>query len=145
MNLPMMAIEDDLEARIAVAEAALMARQLRLSRRGAALVERVEHSVVRQAGSGLVVTLGALALAWWARRRRPSAAAAAAASAAGESAAAGAEAGALLASLIPLLWPLLPRAWRKFLTLDMASTACNFAAPLLARLFRRRRRTAAGS
>jgi hypothetical protein len=45
-----------------------------------------------------------------------------------------------IASLVPLVWPLLPRAWRRLVTPGMASTGLAIVAPLVARLFRRRGR-----
>jgi len=137
---PLLGASGELDAQIAAVEARLVARQRRVRQRSRALVQRVELGVKRQAGSGLAIAAAGVALAWWAKRRHAATPPGAQPDPAAE--ARGTEAGALFASLIPLIWPLLPAVWRKFLTVDMASSAYAAVAPVLARLFRRRARAA---
>jgi hypothetical protein len=133
----------DLEAEIARAEQAVIARDARIRRRTDLLVRRVRHEAIKHAGGGALLGLGTIALTWWlnrvARRNAPPP----------EAAAAPQEpphtfehlfrdAGITLAGLLPLLWPMLPRAWRRSVAPGTASTVLTFIAPLLGRLFRRR-------
>jgi len=48
------------------------------------------------------------------------------------------DAGILLASLLPMLWPMLPRPWRRTVSPGTAGTVVTWIAPLLGRLFRRK-------
>lgn len=136
--------EPSLDERIALAELAVIRRDARIRLRTDRLVTRVRREAVKQAGVGLLLGAGAIVLTWGlnrlARRHAPSP----------ESAAAEApeptssfedlfrEAGAVLAGLLPVLWPLLPRGWRNRLTPGTAGTLLSFLLPLLGRLFRRR-------
>jgi len=132
----------DLEAQIVAAEAAVIARDDRIRRRTHALVHRTKREIVRHAGSGAAVAVGAGLVTWWLGRHRshdapppgpppdkPS-----------FSEHLVREAGLSLASLIPLVWPMLPRAWRRLVTPGMASSGLAIISPLIARLFRGRRR-----
>ena len=133
----------DLDEQIALAELAVIARDRRIRHRADALVTRVKREALQHAGGGALLGLGAVALAWWLKRRarknpppRPPA---------GEPPH-GLErllrdAGVTLAGLLPMLWPVLPRAWR-LVSPSTAGTLLTFAAPLLGRLFRRKPRPA---
>jgi hypothetical protein len=137
-------IELDLEAEIARAEAAVIARDHRIRHRVDALVVRVKHDAIRHAGSGALLALGTIALAWWLNRLgRRNAPPAQRATATPEQPSHTFEhlfrdAGLTLAGLLPVLWPMLPRAWRRIVTPGTASSVLTFVAPLLGRLFRRK-------
>jgi len=142
--------EPSLDEQIALAERAVIVRDARIRRRTDALVARVKRDAVRHAGGGLLLGIGTVALTWWlnrlSRRNAP----------APEPAAAPQEppptfehlfrdAGITLAGLLPLLWPMLPRAWRRVVTPGTASTLLTFIAPLLGRLLRRKPRESRAS
>jgi len=137
--------EPDLDEQIRRAEEAVIARDSRIRRRTDLLVQRVKSDALRHAGSGVALGALAIALAWWFKRRRKPPAAAAAAPAAAEEDGDHLlrDAGFSLAGLLPLIWPMLPRSWRRGVTPDTASTVLTLCAPLLARLFRRRPKAAA--
>jgi hypothetical protein len=134
--------ELSLDEQIALAEHAVIVRDARIRRRTQALVARVKRDAVRHAGGGLLLGLGTVALTWWlnrlARRNAPP-----------EPAAPPPQeppstfehlfrdAGITLAGLLPMLWPMLPRAWRRVVTPATASTLLTFIAPWLGRMFRR--------
>lgn len=138
--------EPTLDEQIALAEQAVITRDARIRRRTDALVARVKRDAIRHAGGGLLLGVGTVALTWWlnrlARRSAP----------APEPAAAPAhetpstlehlfrDAGITLAGLLPVLWPMLPRGWRRAVTPGTAGTLLTFIAPLLGRLFRRKPR-----
>jgi hypothetical protein len=130
----------DLEAQIVLAERAVLARDARIRRRTGALVARVKHGALRHAGGGLLLGLGTLALTWWLRRRNPpaDAAPAAAPSPPSETESVLRDAGLSIAGLLPLIWPLLPRSFRRTVTPGTAGTVLTFVSPLIARLFRRK-------
>lgn len=141
----------DLEAEIARAEQAVIDRDDRVVRRTGALVARVRHDAIRHAGGGALLGLGTIALTWWlnrlARRHEPPPAPAMASA---EEPPHSAEhlfrdAAITLAGLLPVLWPMLPRAWRRLVTPGTAGTLLTFVAPLLGRLFRRSERPAQSS
>ena len=138
--------EPDLDAQIARAEQAVIARDQRIARRTGALVARVRHDAVRHAGGGLALGLGTVALTWWLKRlSRRNAPAPEPTAAAPQEAPPTFEhlfrdAGITLAGLLPVVWPMLPRAWRRHVTPGTASTLLTFIAPLLGRLFRRKAR-----
>jgi hypothetical protein len=127
--------ELDLDTQIALAEQAVIEREARIRRRTRTIVTRVENGALRHAGSGIFVAAGTVVLAWLlgrrapAPRRRPS-----------EAEGIARDTGFSLATLLPIIWPLMPRAVSARVTPAMASTALAFASPLFARLFRRRRR-----
>ena len=134
--------EMSLDEQIALAEMQVIARDARIRRRSDLLVRRVKHEAIRHAGGGALLGLGTVALTWWLNRlsRR---------NAAPQPAAAPQEpthnfehlfrdAGITLAGLLPMLWPMLPRHWRRIVTPGTASTVLTFIAPLLGRLFRRK-------
>ena len=138
--------EMSLDEQIALAEMQVIARDARIRRRTDLLVRRVKHEAIKHAGGGALLGLGTVALTWWLNRlsRR---------NAAPQPAAAPQEpthnfehlfrdAGITLAGLLPMLWPMLPRHWRRMVTPGTASTVLTFIAPLLGRLFRRRQRPA---
>jgi hypothetical protein len=134
----------DLEAQIVAAEAAVIRRDERIRRRAHSLVHRTRREIVRHAGSGLAVAAGAGLVTWWLGRRHPHQPAPNAPPpdkpTIGEHFVR--EAGLSIASLLPLLWPYLPRNVRRTVTPGTASSVLAVVAPLFARLFRRRRRAA---
>jgi hypothetical protein len=147
-RLPPPAVELDLDEQIALAERAVIARDARIRRRTHTLVVRAKREAVKHAGGGVLLGAATVALAWWLRRR----------SAPPSAAAARPEpetpftfehlfrdAGLTLAGLLPLLWPMLPRAWRRLATPGTAGTVLTFVAPLLGRVFRRKARPAPSS
>jgi len=150
-RLPPPAEEPSLDEQIARAETQVIARDARIRRRTDALVVRVKHEALRHAGSGLLIGLGTIALTWWLNRlnRRNAPPAAPAAAAAGEPSSTFEhlfrDAGITLAGLLPMLWPMLPRSWRRTVTPGTAGTLLTFLAPLLGKLFRRKARKAASS
>ena len=134
-----------LDEQIALAEQAVIARDLRIRRRADALVHRVKREAVKHAGGGLLLGIGTVALTWWLNRlsRRnasPQQAAAAPQDPPHTFEHLFRDAGLTLASLLPMLWPMLPRAWRRIVTPGTASTVLTFLAPLLGRLFRRKQK-----
>ena len=141
-------IKLDLEAEIARAEQAVIARDLRIRRRAHSVVHRVKHEAVRHAGGGLVLGVGTVVLTWWlnrlSRKNAPPQPAAAAPEAQAHSTFEHLfrDAGIMLASLLPMLWPLLPRPWRRTVTPGTAGTLLTYLAPLVGKLFRRRQRQA---
>jgi hypothetical protein len=147
-RLPLPAAELDLDEQIALAELAVIARDARIRRRTDALVVRIKHDAVKHVGSGLLLGIGTFALTWWLNRLNRRNAAPAAAAPAAEAEAPSTfeqlfrDAGLTLAGLLPVLWPMLPRAWRRTVTPGTASTVLTFLAPLLGRLLRRKNRQA---
>ena len=139
-------IELDLEAQIARAEQAVIARDRRVVERSHALVGRVKRDALRHAGGGLLMGVGTVLLTWWinrlVRRHTPaepvSAPAAAPAPESHTFEHLFRDASITLASLLPLLWPMLPRTWRRTVTPGTASTLLTFLAPLLGKLFSRK-------
>jgi len=143
-RLPPHVPELSLDEQIALAEEAVIARDARIRRRADALVTRVKRDALRHAGGGLLLGLGTVALTWWLNRlaRRSAPPPAPAAAPAQEPPHTFEhlfrDAGITLAGLLPVLWPMLPRAWRRIVTPGTASTLLTFIAPLLGRLFRRK-------
>lgn len=144
--------DDDLDARIARAELAVIERDERIRRRTDALVRRAKADVARHAGTGLVVGVGLAAFIWWMRRdRRAQAAAGPAAAPAPQPAGPSMwemlarELGLSLSSVLPMLWPYVPRAVRRYLNPQTAGAVLSFLAPFIARLFRRSPRPNAGA
>ncbi len=144
-------VELSLDEQIALAELQVIARDARIRRRTDALVQRVKHDAIRHAGGGALIGLVTVGLTWWLNRQSRKHAAAQP-----QPAAARAEpphtfehlfrdASITLAGLLPMLWPMLPRAWRRVVTPGTASTVLTFLAPLLGRLFRRRQRQASST
>ena len=155
-NLPMAdnggpVVELDLDTQIALAEQAVIARDRRIRRRTDMVVRRVRTQALKHAGGGLLLGLGTFALTWWInrqnRRNAPPPAPAAAPEAAPHSSFEHLfrDAGLTIASLLPLVWPMLPRAWRRNVTPGTASTVLTFIAPLLGKLFRRKPRQSQAS
>ena len=136
----------DLDAEIARAELAVIARERRIRRRADAVVVRVKHEAIKHAGGGLLLGVGTIALTWWlnrlARKNAPPPQPAAAPAPPPPSTFEHLfrDAGLTLAGLLPVLWPLMPRAWRRVVSANTAGTLLTFLAPLLGRLFRRKPR-----
>ena len=147
-RLPPPVVELSLDEQIALAEQAVIARDLRIRRRADALVRQAKHEAVRHAGGGLLLGAGTVLLTWWlnrlARKNAPAPEPAAAAAAEPPSTFEHLfrDAGITLAGLLPMLWPMLPRAWRRMVTPGTAGTLLTFIAPLLGRLLRRKSRQA---
>ncbi len=138
----------DLEAEIARAEQAVITRDLRISRRAHSVVHRIKRETVRHAGGGLLLGVGTVALTWWlnrlSRKNAPPPQPAAAPDAEAHSTFEHLfrDGGILLASLLPMLWPMLPRGWRRAVTPGTASSLLTFIAPLVGKLLRRKPRAA---
>jgi hypothetical protein len=143
--------EPSLDEQIDRAEMQVVARDLRIRRRTDSLVRRVRHEAIRHAGGGLLLGVGSVALTWWlnrlSRRHAPPPPAAAAAPTEPPSTFEHLfrDAGLTLATLLPMLWPLLPRGWRRHVNPGTAGTLLTFLAPLLGRLVRRKSRRAQSS
>jgi hypothetical protein len=134
-----------LDEQIALAERAVIARDLRIRRRADALVRHVKHEAIKHAGGGLLLGLGTIALTWWLNHLGRKNAPPAPPPEARDDGHATFEhlfrdAGVILAGLLPMLWPLLPRSWRRGVTPNAASTVLTFLAPILGKLFRRKTR-----
>jgi hypothetical protein len=135
-----------LDEQIAMAERAVIARDLRIRRRSQALVRHVKHEAIKHAGGGLLLGVGTVALTWWlnhlSRRNAPPAPPPEPRE---QEPPATFEhlfrdAGVILAGLLPMLWPMLPRTWRRGVTPNTAGTLLTFLAPILGKLFRRKPR-----
>ena len=143
--------EMSLDEQIALAEMQVVARDARIRRRTDLLVRRVKHEAIRHAGGGALLGLGTVALTWWLNRlSRRNAASPQPAATPQEPPPHTFEhlfrdAGITLAGLLPMLWPMLPRHWRRMVTPGTASTVLTFIAPLLGRLLRRKQRPAGSS
>ena len=129
-----------------MAERAVIARDLRIRRRTGALVRHVKHEAIKHAGGGLLLGLGTVALTWWlnhlARKNAPPPAARPPEEEHSSFEHLFRDAAVILAGLLPMLWPLLPRGWRRSVTPNTAGTLLTFLAPLLGKLFRRKPREA---
>ena len=141
MSAPILKL--DLEAEIARAEQAVIARDLRIRYRAETIVHRARREVVRHAGAGLAVGIGTIILTWWLNRlshKNDPPPQAAAAPEAPHFTFEGLfrDAGILLASLLPMLWPMLPRGWRRTVSPGTAGTVVTWLAPLVGKLFRRK-------
>ncbi|HEX4508663.1 MAG TPA: hypothetical protein VH328_01225 [Burkholderiaceae bacterium] len=118
----------DLEARIALAEQAVIERDERIRARAGLIMHRAQHGLLKHTGWGLGAAVGGLALTWFLSHRagrsghhaRPDPM---------ESVAR--EAGFSLAGLLPLIWPFLPGKVKKHVTPGMVSTLMAVATPLL--------------
>jgi hypothetical protein len=131
----------DLEAQIALAEAAVITRDNRIRRNAGLVAHRVKREAVKHAGGGLLIGVATMALAWWINRRRPAAAPAAPAAAPEPPSLFDhllREAGFTLVGLLPMLWPLLPRGFRRHVSPAAASSVLTFLAPFFGRIFRRK-------
>lgn len=140
-HLPATAREPSLDEQIAQAERAVITRDLRIRRRAGALVRHVKHEAIKHAGGGLLLGVGTIALTWWLghlnRRNAPPPAPQARDEAHGSFEHLFRDVGVVLAGLLPMLWPMLPRSWRRGVTPNTAGTVLTFLAPLLGKLFRR--------
>jgi uncharacterized protein YjeT (DUF2065 family) len=147
-RLPPPVVELSLDEQIALAEMAVIARDRRIRHRADALVRQVKYEAVRHAGGGLLLGAGTVLLTWWLNRLArknappPEPAAAAAPEPSPTFEHLFRDAGITLAGLLPMLWPMLPRAWRRMVTPGTAGTLLTFIAPLLGRLLRRKSRQA---
>lgn len=145
-HLPVKAEEPSLDEQIAMAERAVIARDLRIRRRTNALVRHVRHEAIKHAGGGLLLGVGTVALTWWLNRlNRKNAPPAPPPEAARQEEHTTFEhlfrdAGVILAGMLPMLWPMLPRTWRRGVTPNTAGTVLTFLAPILGKLFRRKPR-----
>jgi hypothetical protein len=143
--------EMSLDEQIALAEMQVIARDARIRHRTDVLVRRVKYEAIKHAGGGVLLGIGTVALTWWLKRlSRKNAPAPQPAATTPEEPPATFEhlfrdAGITVAGLLPMLWPMLPRAWRRTVTPGTASTVLTFLAPLLGRLFRRKPRRAQSS
>jgi apolipoprotein D and lipocalin family protein len=115
----------DLGTQIERAEQAVIERDRRFLHNSRALATRVERGFKRYFGRGVLAGAATLALAWfmpWRRHAvmpRPGASGAAAVP---------------WAALIPVVWPLLPPAWRRRVSPSTATMAVGIALPLLSSL-----------
>jgi hypothetical protein len=147
-RLPAPLVEMSLDEQIALAEMHVIARDARIRRRTDVLVRRVRHEAIKHAGGGLLLGLGTVGLTWWLNRlSRKNAPPVQPAAAMQEQPPNTFEhlfrdASITLAGLLPMLWPMMPRDWRRIVTPGTASTLLTFIAPLLGRLFRRKHRQA---
>jgi len=143
-RLPAPAGEPSLDEQIALAERAVIARDLRIRRRADALVRHAKREAIKHAGGGLLLGLGTIALTWWLnhlnRRNAPPPAPQARGEAHSTFEHLFRDAGVILAGLLPMLWPMLPRSWRRGVTPSTAGTVLTFLAPILGKLFRRKAR-----
>ena len=145
-RLPPPVVETSLDEQIALAERQVIVRDARIRHRTDVLFRRVKHETIKHAGGGALLGLAAVALTWWlnrsSRRNAPPAAPAAAPQEEPSSTFEHLfrDAGITLAGLLPVLWPMLPRAWRRVVSPGTASTVLTFLAPLLGKLFRRKPR-----
>ena len=145
-RLPPPVVELSLDEQIALAEQQVIVRDARIRHRSDVLFRRVKHETIKHAGGGALLGLAAVALTWWLNRssRRNAPPAAPAAAPQGEPPSTFEhlfrDAGITLAGLLPMLWPMLPRTWRRAVSPGTASTLLTFLAPLLGKLFRRKPR-----
>ena len=145
-RLPPPVPELSLDEQIALAELAVIHRDARIRHRTDVLFRRVKHDALKHAGGGLLLGVGTVALTWWLNRlgRKNAPPPGPAAGPAPEPPSTFEhlfrDAGLTLAGLLPLVWPMLPRAWRRLVSQGTASTVLTFIAPLLGRLFRRKPR-----
>ncbi len=145
-RLPPTVVEMSLDEQIALAEQQVIVRDARIRHRTDVLFRRVKHETIKHAGGGALLGLAAVAFTWWLNRssRRNAPPAAPAAAPQGESPSTFEhlfrDAGITLAGLLPMLWPMLPRTWRRAVSPSTASTLLTFLAPLLGKLFRRKPR-----
>ena len=144
-RLPPPVAELSLDEQIALAERQVIVRDARIRHRSDVLFRRVKHETIKHAGGGALLGLAAVALTWWLNRSSRRNAPGAPAAASHEEPPSTFEhlfrdAGITLAGLLPVLWPMLPRTWRRVVSPNTVSTVLTFLAPLLGRLFRRKPR-----
>ncbi len=143
--------EPSLDEQIALAEQQVIVRDARIRHRTDVLFRRVKRETIKHAGGGALLGIATVAITWWfnrmARKNAPPPQAAAAPQQEPPSTFEHLlrDGGLTLAALLPLVWPMLPRAWRRTVTPGTASTLLTFIAPLLGRLFRRKPRQAGTS
>ena len=107
------------------------------------LARRIRHEAIKHAGGGALLGIATVSLSWWLKRlSRRNAPAPQPAAAQQEEPPHTFEhlfrdASLTLTALLPVLWPMLPRAWRRVVSPGTASTVLTFIAPLMGRLFRR--------
>ena len=145
-RLPPPVVEPSLDEQIALAERQVILRDARIRHRTDVLFHRVKRETIKHAGGGALLGIVAVGLTWWlnrmSRRNAPPPAPAAAPQEEPPSTFEHLfrDAGLTLAGLLPVLWPMLPRAWRRAVSPNTASTVLTFLAPLLGKLFRRKPR-----
>ncbi len=150
-RLPAPVVELSLDEQIALAERQVIVRDARIRQRTDLLFQRVKHETIKHAGGGALLGLGAVALTWWLNRlNRRNAPPAAPAAAPQEEPPSTFEhlfrdVAITLTGLLPVFWPMLPRAWRRVVSPGTASTVLTFLAPLLGKLFRRKARQSQAS
>jgi hypothetical protein len=140
--------EHDLDARIQQAEQRLIAREENLRRRASALGQRVADAwQPRKLVAPLLVVGGVTTLGWlWQRRpAAPAHAAPAAPRAAAQHDAGAGGGGGTWVHLLPLLWPLLPLAWRAQVPPSVHKMAVRMGVPLMELLLKRRRHGSAAT
>ena len=139
-------IELDLEAEIARAEQAVITRDLRIRHRAEMIYHRGKREAVRHAGAGLAVGIGTVLLTWWlnhlSHRNDPPPEAVAKVSPETAShftfESLFRDAAIMLASLLPMVWPMLPRPWRRTVSPNTAGAVLTWLAPLMGKLFKRK-------
>jgi hypothetical protein len=136
-------IKLDLEAEIARAEQAVIARDLRIRYRAETIIHRAKREVVRHAGAGLAVGIGTVILTWWLnhlshKNDPPRQAAATQETPHFTFEGLFRDVGIMLVGLLPMLWPMLPRGWRRTVSPGTAGTVLTWLAPLVGKLFRRK-------
>jgi hypothetical protein len=149
-RLPPPVAEMSLDEQIALAEMQVIARDARIRHRTDVLARRIRHEAIKHAGGGALLGLATVGLSWWLNRMSRKNAPAPASTAAQQEPPHTFEhlfrdASLTLTALLPMLWPMLPRTWRRVVTPGTASTVLTFIAPLLGRLFRRRQGRAPSS
>jgi hypothetical protein len=145
-RLPPPVAELSLDDQIALAEQQVITRDARIRRRTDVLFRRVKRETIKHAGGGALLGIATVALTWWLNRlsrrhasqQQPAAAPVAEPPSTFEHLFR--DAAITLAGLLPLVWPMLPRAWRRMVTPGTATTVLTFIAPLLGKLFRRKQR-----
>ena len=139
-------VELSLDEQIALAERQVILRDARIRHRTDVLFHRVKRETIKHAGGGALLGLATVAITWWLNRQSRKNAPPAPAAAASQQEPPSTfehlfrDAGITLAGLLPVLWPMLPRAWRRVVSPGTASTVLTFMAPLLGKLFRRKPR-----
>lgn len=141
--------EMSLDDQIALAEQAVIARDLRIRRRADALVHHVKRETLKHAGGGLLLGALTIGLTWWfnrsTRKNAPPPPAAAPQEESHSFEHLFRDASITLASLLPMLWPMLPRTWRRVVSPGTASTLLTFLAPIIGKLLRRKPRQSQAS
>ena len=145
-RLPPPVVDLSLDEQIALAERQVILRDARIRHRTDVLFHRVKRETIKHAGGGALLGLATVAITWWLNRQsRKNAPPPAPASAPHDEPPSTFEhlfrdAAIMMTGLLPVLWPMLPRTWRRTVSPGTASTVLTFLAPLLGKLFRRKPR-----